>query len=303
MKPKYISYASIAATLLLAACSDKDNWKPGEPGPDNIGVFFTNLNKYDVTIEIDDPHVLTVSLSRLDPTDAATVPIKIVSAPEGAVIPSEVYFDAGEESTDIEIDVTDMPLKTSGDIILQIDPQYAALYGAGSSLLTMKVTTAGGWELLADDVVISCWVNTYPDEAGTLYVQEGTNRFKIPDFLDSGTDLVFYVYDTSAKSSVIFPYTNYQYYSDIWTDDDDEDLPWYFYNTEKAAYPATWTPQGWPKAIEYITFYVYDGEDYGSYFRINGGYGTMTSYIEFADGSGSWEYFEFNFTPKFNPFE
>lgn len=305
MKSIY-KYLFIASTpVILTACSDKDNWEPGEEAPSKMGVFFTDLDKYDVTIEADDPHVFTVGMERLDATDAASVPIKVVSCPEGVVVPSSVDFEAGEESTSFEIDVTDMPLKTSGDIILQIDPAYAAIYGAGSSQLTMKVTTTGGWELLADDVVISCWVNTgYPDLAASLYVLEGTSRFKIPDFMGSGTDLVFTVSDTSISSPVIFPFTNCQYYYELWSSyEDDEDYPWYFYDTEKAAYPAVWTPTKWSKAIEYLTFYVYDGEDKGCYFGINRGYGMMTAYIDFADGSGTWEYFEFNFTPKFNPFE
>lgn len=304
MKPKYISYASIAATLLLAACSDKDSWEPGEVSTSKMGVFFTELEKYDVTIEADDPHVFTIGMARIDATDAASVPIKVVSCPEGVVIPSSVDFDAGEESTSFEIDANDMPLKTSGDIILQIDPAYAALYGAGSSQLTMKVTTTGGWELLADDVVISCYINDYPDLSGSLYVLEGTNRFKIPDFMGSGTDLVFSVSNTALTNPVIFPLTNCQYYYELWSSyEDDEDFPWYFYDTEKAAYPAVWTPEGWSKSIEYLTFYVYDDGDKGCYFGINRGYGMMTAYIDFADGSGAWEYFEFNFTPKFNPFE
>ena len=304
MKSIY-KYLFIASTpVILSACSDKDKWEPGEPAPANMGVFFTDLNKYDVTIEADDPRVFTVGMGRIDATESASVPIKVVSCPEGVVIPSTVEFEAGKETTSFEIDVNDMPLKTSGNIILQIDPAYAALYGAGSSQMTMKVTTTGGWEVVADDVVISCYLNSYPDLSATMYVLEGTDRFKIPDFMGSGTDLVFTVSNTSLSSPVIFPYTNCKYYYDLWSSyEDDEDYPWYFYNTEKAAYPAIWTPDGWSKSIEYLTFYVYDDGDKGCYFGINRGYGMMTAYIDFADGSGTWEYFEFNFTPKFNPFE
>lgn len=305
MKLKYISSVCIAATLLFAGCSDGDDWKPGEAAPDNMGVFFTNLDSYDLTVEVDDPHVFSVGLGRIDDSQAASVPLKVISAPEGVVVPASVDFEAGQQSANFNIDITDMPLKTSGDIIVQIDPAFAALYGAGSSQLTMKVTTTGGWELLADDVVISCYLNTsFPNVSATLYVLDGTSRFKIPDFLGSGTDLMFTLSDPTLSYPVIFPFTNYQYYYDLWPDDyaDDTDYPWYFYDTEKAAYPAIWTPQGWSKSIEYLSFYVYDGDDKGSYFGINKGYGTMESYIEFADGSGAWEYFEFRFTTKFDPF-
>ena len=300
---KYLFIAS--APLLIAGCSDKDNWQPGEPGPENMGVFFTNLYNYDITIEVDDSHVFTIGVGRIDDTEAASVPLKVISCPEGVTVPSTVEFAAGEESATFEIDATDMPLKTKGDLIVQIDPAYAALYGAGTSEMTMKLTTAGGWELLADDVVISCYLNSYPNISASLYVLDGTDRFKIPDFMGSGTDLVFYASDTSVKNPVVFPYTNYKYYYELWPDsyEDDEDYPWYFYNTEKAAYPAIWTPDGWSKSIEYLTFYIYDGSDKGCYFNFNTGYGMLESYIDFADGSGAWEYFELHFTPKFNPFE
>ena len=35
---------------------------------------------------------------------------------------------------------------------------------------------------------------------------------------------------------------------------------------------------------------------------VNSGQGELTCYIDFADGSGAWEYIEMSFTPKFNPF-
>lgn len=301
---KTIKYLFIGA-LFLTACSDKDNWEPGQPAPDNMGVFFTNLDKYDITIEVDDPHEFTVGLGRINSEEAATVPLKVVSCPEGVIVPASVEFKAGEETASFKIDANDMPLKTKGDVIVQIDPAYAALYGAGTSELTMKLTTTGGWVIYADDVVMSSYLNGYPNINCTMYVLEGTERFKIPDFMGSGTDYIFYVPDLTMSSPVVYPYTNCQYYFDLWPEsyEDDEDYPWYFYNTAEAKYPAIWTPDGWTKSIEYITFYIWDGDDKGTYFNFKTGYGQTLAYIDFADGSGSWEYFEFNFTPKFNPFE
>lgn len=303
MKLLYKSLLSASVLLLLGACSSDKSWEPGKADESVMGVFFTSLDKYNVTVEADDPHVFTIGVGRIDATEAASVPLKVVSCPEGVVVPSAVEFKAGEDSSSFEIDVNNMALKSTGDIVLEIEPAYAAMYGAGTSQMSMTVTITGGWVVLADDVVISCYLNDYPDLSATMYVLEGSNRFKIPDFMGSGTDLVFYASNPELSYPVIFPFTNYKYYYDLWSSyEDDEDYPWYFYDTEKAAYPAIWTPEGWPKSIEYLTFYIYDGDDKGSYFGINKGYGTMESYIDFADGSGVWEYFEFNFTPKFDPF-
>lgn len=289
--------------MLLGACSS-DNWEPGEADNPTMGVFFTSLEKYSVTVEADDPHVFTVELGRIDASTEASVPLKVISCPEGVVVPSAVEFEAGAETATIEIDVNDMALKSTGDIVLEVDPAYAAVYGAGTSQMSMTVTIAGGWVVLADDVEITCYINTsYPALKAELWVLEGSNRFKIPDFLGSGTDLVFYLSSTTSSYPVMFPFTNYKYYYELWSSyEDDEDYPWYFYDTEKAKYPSIWTPEGWPKSIEYVTFYLYDGDDKASYINLSTGYATMESYIDFADGSGTWEYFEFSFTTKFDPF-
>lgn len=304
MKLLYKSLLSASLLLLLGACSSDDKWEPGQPDQTKMGVFFTSMEKYNVTVEADDSHVFTVEVGRIDATDAATVPLKVISCPEGVVVPQAVEFEAGQETSSFMIDVNDMPLKTTGDIVLQIDPAYAAMYGAGTSEMSLTVTIAGGWVVLADDVEISCYINdSYPVLTTTLWNLEGSNRFKIPDFLGSGVDLVFFASDPTLSYPVIYPFTNYKYYYELWSSyEDDEDYPWYFYNTEKAVYPSIWTPEGWPKSIEYLSFYLYDGTDKGCYFGINKGYGSMEAYIEFADGSGTWEYLEFNFTPKFDPF-
>lgn len=302
MKLLYKSLLTAAALLTLGACSSDDAWLPGDPDSSTMGVFFKGLEKYDVTVEVDDPHVFTVQVDRLDATDAATVPLNVISCPEGVVVPDAIDFAAGETSKTFEIDVTEMATKSSGTVQLEIDPAYATMYGAGSSVLSMNVTITGGWVLLADDVVASCYLNSFPDIAQELYVLEGSNRFKIPDFLGSGVDMVFTVTDPSLSYPVIFPFTNCKYYYELWPDDDDDDYAWYFYDTANASYPAEWTPAGWSKTIEYVSFYTYDGDDKGCYFGINKGYGTMEAYMEYADGKGSWEYFEFRFTPKFDPF-
>lgn len=300
----YKSLLSVCALLILGACSSDDAWAPGDADTSTIGVFFKGLDKYDVVVEADDSHVFDVQIDRLDATDEITVPLKVISCPEGVIVPDAIDFAAGESSATFQIDVTEMAPKTSGSVVLEIDPAYASMYGAGSSVLTMNVTITGGWVLLADDVVISTYINSFPDLTEELYVLEGSNRYKIPDFLNSGTDLVFTLSDPSLNYPVIWPFTNYQYYYELWPSEyeDDEDYPWYFYNTEEASYPAIWTPAGWPKSVEYISFNIYDGDDKGCYFGIMKGYGYMESYFEFADGTVSWEYLEFNFTPKFDPF-
>lgn len=300
MKLLYKSILSVSALLLLGACSSDDSWEPGPAGEPTMGVFFTGLEKYDVTVEADDPHVFTVQVDRIDATSDASVPLDVLACPEGVVVPGTVDFAAGETTAYFDIDVNNMAIKTTGDISLRIDPAYAAMYGAGTSEMSMKVTIAGGWVLLADDLKIEYYFKKFPDQTTTLYVLDGSNRFKIPNFMNSGVDFVFSVYSTTMTYPYIIPFTNYVYSESSY---DIDDVAWYLYDTANASYPSNWTPVGGTKALEYVTFYTFDGDDYASWIGINKGLGELTCYFDYADGSGAWEYLELSFTPKFNPFE
>ena len=299
MKLIYKSLLSLSALLMLGACSSEDAWQPGDADTSTMGVFFTNLDKYDVTLEVDDPHVFTVRVDRIDDTEAATVPLEVISCPEGVVVPDAVEFAAGETSAYFDIDATDMPSKTSGTVSLRIAPAYATTYGAGTSVMSMNITITGGWVLLADNLELEFYYGKLPDTTTELYALEGSNRFRIPNFLNSGLDFVFSVNDPAEDYPYIIPTTNF-----IWSDADYdlEDKAWYFYDTAKASYPSIWTPVGASKSVEYLSFYTFDGGDFASWIGVNSGQGELTCYIDFADGSGAWEYIEMSFTPKFNPF-
>lgn len=299
MKLLYKSLLTVSALLTLGACSSDDAWLPGDADVPTMGVFFKGLDKYNVTVEADDSHVFTGQVERLDATEEATVPLKVVSCPEGVLVPESVYFAAGETSATITIDVTDMAPKTSGTVTLEIDPAYASMYGAGSSVLSMNIEITGGWVLLADDLKLEYYYGKYPDETTELYALEGSNRFKIPNFMNSGIDFVFTVSSTTYSYPYIIPYTNYVYSESEY---DIEDEGWYLYDTANASYPANWTPVGGTKELEFITIYTFDGEDYASWIGVNKGLGELTCYFDYADGTGAWEYIELTFTPKFNPF-
>lgn len=299
MKIGYKSYMLLVASLLVASCSDSDKWEPGPQENDTMGVFFRELDKYDYSLEPDDNHIVNVTVGRIDSKDAATVPLKIVSCPEGVVVPESVSFDAGEEETSFVVDLTGMPYKTSGEVKLQIDPAFSTLYGEGSSVLEMNVTITGQWIVLADNLVIDYSKGTYdyPDQQTELLMLEGTQRFKIPDFMNSGVDFVFTVDDPTKSDPEIVPFTNCIWYDEVFPDEDNEYECWYLYDTANQTYPV-WSPDGSEPKITYAMFY---GLGY-SYIMMKKGYGYFTIASDYDNGKSGWCDVVLTFDAKFDPF-
>lgn len=293
----------MATLLLLSGCSDSSKWEPGEKEASNMGVYFPGLEKYDVTVQPDDSHIFTIKVEREETDGAASVPLKVVSCPEGVIVPATVDFAAGESSSSFDIDVTGMPLKTTGDITVRIDPAYSSLYAAGTSTMTLKVTVTGGWIVLADDLLLDFTESTYqyPQQNSVLYVLEGTQRFKIPNFLNSGLDFVFTVENPTASKPRIVPYTNCKLYTELYPDSEDTYHCWYFYDTENQTYP-TWSPDGVQPAITYAMFYGYSDSSVYTYINFKTGYGYLSIATDYDNGREGYGDTELYFTPKFDPF-
>ncbi|MDE6393811.1 MAG: hypothetical protein K2K77_00585, partial [Duncaniella sp.] len=58
MKSLYKSLLSVSALLFLGACSSDEAWLPGDADATSVGAFFKGLEKYDVPVEADAPHVV-----------------------------------------------------------------------------------------------------------------------------------------------------------------------------------------------------------------------------------------------------
>lgn len=303
MKLIYKSSILAAAALLLGACSDSNKWEPGPEEGKTMGVYFENLEKYDITIEVDDSRIVPVSLGRVESEEEAVVPLKVLSCPEGVKVPESVEFKAGEKTASFDLDLTDMPLKSSGMVTLQIDPAYSSLYAAGTSEMNLKVTVTGGWIVLADDLLLDYTENTYPypQQNSVLYVLEGTQRFKIPDFMNSGLDFIFTVSDPKAEYPYIIPYTNCVWYSEYFPDSEDTYHCWYLYDTANASWPQ-WSPDGTSPEITYMMFYGYDDSRAYTYIGINKGYGYISSATDYDTGKYGYGDVELYFTAKFDPF-
>lgn len=302
MKLKYKSYILLLGAFLATSCSDNDDWQPGESEEDTAGVFFRAIDKYDYTLEADDSRIIPVTLGRANADEAVTVPIEVKTDLKGVVYPSEVSFAAGEDSVTIDIDLTETPSKTAGDIAISLDSRYTTLYGAGSSSFSIHVNIAGSWLVLADDLKVdildSNSNSVYPTENTKLYFLDGSDRFKIPDFMNSGVDFIFTLDSPSSTWSALIPYTNYMDYSDAFPGESYGYDVWYLYDTANSSYPV-WSPDGTePKITSAIIYYDYEW----SYIGIQEGYGSLSVDMGYEDGSYSWNYVDLTFSVLFDPF-
>lgn len=305
MKAIYKSLIMLAACVgTLTSCSD-DNWAPG---PDDAAgcmtVFFGQLPSYNIEIEADDSHVISVPVSRANYDLAATVPLKVSETMQGVVIPESVVFEAGQKTAVLNIDVTGTPSKTSGKIVLDIDPKYVGLYGAGGTSLTLNVTMAGAWVPVGEATVYYddwTWTWTlYPSEKVTIYNLEGTTNFKIQNFVGSGLDFVFTCSDPSG-SGYFKPLKNYYTCVEYDSSYSYSETDFYLYNTEEQEWPAAWSVDGSSPLISYYT--VYNDDDYSTFdFTDSSAVFQFDGEVDYEDGSYGYLIARYQFKPLFNPF-
>lgn len=290
-----LAAGALALMLTAVSCSDDDKWEPGPAAPDSMTVYFEQLPQYTYTLEADDDHVIPVTVSRADYSEAVSIPVEVTSCPEGVVLPTTIDFEAGERRKTFNIDCSDMPPKTTATVEMTLDPSYTSIYGAGSPSLNLTINTLGGWIPVSDTVRYKFDVNYTSYIYTTLYVLEGTTRFKFENFLNSGTDFYFTLGEKQSNNRrYIIPDKNYL------AIDGDLANGWEFWNDELAEYPECYPVSG-KVGIEYMAFY------YGqyNYFNFDSGNGKMTYvYCDFTDGTSSWVNISFSkATLLFDPFE
>lgn len=107
MKRNIIFMALSAALLLAFACQKEDTYVPGKPTVENDNVYFSPDNGTSAVLAVDETEV-TVLLSRMDSTDALTVPVTAwTSHPAAFELPEKVEFAAGAATAEYKIKTTD----------------------------------------------------------------------------------------------------------------------------------------------------------------------------------------------------
>lgn len=297
---RYLSLATAAAalTFLASACSDNDKWEPGpDVDPDCMGVYFGEMPTYKIILEPDDSRLIPVTIGRNNTEKIADIDIVTDKCPQGVVVPSSVHFDAGEQSTIIYIDLENMASKSQGELALSFPEGTTSPYGAGTETIALDITVSGAWIPVSNNVTASisslAGDRLYPDLPTKLYNLDGTDNFKIPNFLNSGVDFIFTGQKPGNGYTAITPIKNYI---------DMTDDGWWLYDDANAKYPV-WTPDGvtYPEIryIEFLTGYnimqlITDAD--------NNGYIYLSPYFYFSDETGKYVDIYFTFKTEFTPY-
>lgn len=305
MKNKYKIIGLLPAVVLLSACDD-DKWEAGPEVEANMGVYFSSQSAYSYEIEPDDSHLLELKLARINDSVAMSVPLTVVSCPEGVTVPQSVSFEAGSRTASFFVDVTNMAEKSSGAVEIKLDQAYTNVYAAGTSSIRLDVLMTGGWIPVCDELNVRyedlSFNSVMPKQTTQLLQLDGTYKFKIVDFMYSGLDLYFNVADISehqtSGSSEIVPYKNTISFTEVFPDEEDEYNMWVFYDTDKQEVPV-WTPPGSDLAVATTEFY--SGKTYQQ-ISFSKGTGKFRGTVDYEDDSWSYLYIDFTFKPNFDPF-
>lgn len=288
MELKYIKKAGLAlfAAVALTSCQDTSDW---QPGPDveegNMQVYFEPLASYDLKLSAEDEKLIAVNVSRIKTDEAATIKLNRESVPEGVEVPEEVVFKADERTTTIYVNIENMPEGVKNQVKFSLPENMTSPYTAGSSNIDLKVYLAP-WLTVASKVT---WEFRGKSFEAVLQMMEGTDIFRIPNFMNSGLDFVFRQEKAGmAKTNMV-----------LIKNCTPSAYGWYFFDDKLGDYPE-WTPDGEEPKISYM-----DIQATGGYCTVDFKNGEIyiSPTVDYSDGSSAYEDIYFNFTLDFNPFE
>ncbi|MDH6341740.1 hypothetical protein M2480_000803 [Parabacteroides sp. PFB2-12] len=237
----YLSLLAVVATTLFCACSNDDNYSPGEQNdPNTMAVFFPTNNRNVIVLSNQDEYKIDILVSRLKSDQAATVPVKVIKKDEVFVVPESVVFQAGQaEST---ITVTFPSAETASySFILGIEgkeyvDQYSIVDGHSQYDCTIHIEK---WEVAISQATFG-FASLFEPEKVDILKQDGLNRYKIVNYLKSGFDFVFSI----DENMNIVPEGGHKPNANNW----------YFSAGNTAAYPV---PKAGSEGLTITNFYVY----------------------------------------------
>lgn len=190
-------FALAVAAMTLAACDSytDDNWQPGEQVAQGVqGAFFGTGNATSFSVSEDTNFSITVS--RVDSTEAATVGISVVSRDTTAInIPSSVTFEAGKGTATLECSAEGLVEDSIYSFTIAVDGAQVNPYAAGSTSFTATVINGSLWKKVIKDAPTYyyydgkyTWNYTYKT---TIEQYLNTNYFYVDNFLNSGAGFYF----------------------------------------------------------------------------------------------------------------
>ncbi|MEY8608691.1 hypothetical protein AALM74_05870 [Parabacteroides segnis] len=235
--------------LAFTGCSDDDSYEPGpQTSPNCMQVYFLNTNEATKVIDASEEYAITLEVGRTQTASAASVPIKIISQDEVLSIPTNVEFTAGQSVSAVKISFPNAKTATTYSYRIEIDGNeyvdpYAVLDGSYKFIGSVLVAS---WQVAIKNATFK-FGSIFPEFKQDILQMEGTDKYKIENYLNSKTDLVFTVDPTTY---VISPVGGYQ----------SSATAWYFYNNDTEKIPIPCFPTG--SDISINSFYLYLGASY-----------------------------------------
>lgn len=235
--------------LTFAGCSDDDTYAPGpQTSPGCMQVYFLDTNEAAKVIDASDEYAIRLEVGRQQTASAASVPVKILSQDEVLSIPTQVEFGAGESRATLTISFPNAQTATTYAYRIEIDgEEYVDPYTKleGSSRFNGTVLIAS-WVVAVKEATFQ-FGSLFPAFTQDILQMEGTNKYKIKDYLHSGTDFLFTV---DAATGAVAPLGGFQ----------SSATAWYFYNNDTDKIPIPCFPAG--SDISINSFYLYLGASY-----------------------------------------
>ena len=281
-----------SALLCLASCADSadTDYTPGQPTAEGcMKVYFDNSNPEDF---INEPGTVTnidVSLSRVDTTKAAEIPIICTSADEGLTIPSSAKFEAGQKTTTIAITFGALEASKKYKFTLALPDEYVDHYTKldGASTYSSYVMDAAWIDYIANDTIVTTSSGNTCKWIVPLQRLGQTNRYRVQDFLGSGLAFTFTIGDASTQSGYnkIEPTGNY--YNFVNTDYGVNGF--YLWDSANSKLPEF--TLGSKTVTEMAFMRQYGTTDY-TYISLKEGFAQIgTWYTNYADGT--YEYYNY----------
>ncbi len=297
----------LCLTFALSSCSDSNGYGPGALTPDGVvGAYFTsdNSTEFILTPQVEN---IQLTISRKDASQAAVVPITVVSKDTAAIqIPESVAFAAGDSVQVLNIGIKGLNEKKEYGFKLAIGESAADHYTQQNGTTMFKGSViVSQWKKLKDKVTFGFYLNDkktdkLPETESEFWQLDGINRFYFTDFLGSGTKMTF-----SIKSSDFNPDVDSTWVGEI-VPSQSEGVVTYDYTTYKMHYVTL----GFDNAGDYVynwsvggvnvtSFGWYGGYDYNtsSWFNYNdtikkvdlSGYIDSDKYTGYARVYGNWK--------------
>lgn len=292
----------LGASFLLAACEKDEPWTPG-PEDNEIGVeaYFPEQVTSAILSPLD-PLQIAVTISRMETSNAVSIPMSVKCTTNGITYPETVEFEAGQAEAQYVIDCSGLPSGEFQTITINLPDNQTNTYGTGMASLSYSVILSE-WKLISDNVTYyyteSSGEKIYPNTAGTMYHLDKTNYFRLTDFFGSGLDVMFEI--TNPTSQNFNPQTNA-----YWDVDDYDYNIWYLYDEENNNWFSWYPDKNSDLGITYLYAYADGYSTIKMIYKESTLYGfaSVQGYLYHTDGSWSnWMSMQIDFNLKYNPFK